>query len=1544
VRTLFQIAVLSVGFLVSALRAGGEDWPTARHDAQRTATTSQRLADQLHLQWVRQLPPLTKAWPDQPKLVFDRAYEPIVVGMTLFVGSSRTDSLLAFDTRTGSEKWSYQFDGPVRFAPAAWEGNLYVACDDGYLHCLAAETGKLRWKFRGGPSDRKLLGNQRLISVWPARGAPAVADGTVYFAAGIWPFMGIFLHALDARTGKVIWTSDGDGSIYIKQPHMAEAFGGVAPQGHLVIAGDKLLVPGGRSVPACYDRRTGKLLYFRLAENGKRGGGSDAAVLGDVWFNGGAAFDRNSGEFLAPFPARHVLGEEVIGYSTGKLTAFAGKSSEVEKTETIDRMGATTAKLKWKTAELRASNKAPMVEAMIEAGSRLYAGSVGKIAAIDLPIVNNQPADPVWEATIEGTPAHLAAADDRLFVVTLEGRIYCFGEQKCEAKVIAHTPTELPGDEAARASARRILDAAGVRDGYCIAWGVGTGKLIGELIRQSRLHVIVIDPDAERVQAFRRRMIAADLYGERVSAVVGDHSTVLPPYLASLMVSEDPGELNETLVRSVFSALRPYGGVACFALSDAKQKEMGRLIEKCRLPGAIVKDGDGLTLLVRNGALPGAADWTHEHADAGNSRASRDSLVKAPLGVLWFGGASHEGILPRHGHGPQPQVIEGRAIVEGVDIMRALDIYTGRVLWETRLPGVGKVYNTLPHQPGANAGGGNYVSLIDGIYVLHGNRCVRLDPATGAVRNEFLLPAPGKTPPDWTYLNVIGDFLVGGANPPRPAPKEAVVFKERLQIWDIADEKVLSSLEGHNEDVLAIAYSPDGELRASAGDDKIIRLWDAAEEKLLASFDKHEDGVLCLAFSADGKSLASGGKDKLIYLWDVETQKLRETLKGHREAVAALAFSADGKTLTASDIDGNVRLWDLPKAKSQANIEGNLEDVTAVALAPAGSFLAAGNSDGVLKLIYTASREARLLEGPKSGIQALAVAPDGKTIAAGYRDRNVRLWDATTGKVAHSLAPHNGPISCLTFAADGTLAAGTEEATVHLWDLSTHKNTTVLKGGAGAIRSVGFAPDGKSLATGSSEKLFKFGPGYRSATKQLFVMDRHTGKVLWKREARDTFRNNAVCLGGGRLYCIDRLSMEELARLKRRGLEPTEPARLLALDLKTGGEVWSTETGVFGTWLGYSEKHDVLVEAGRKTRDSLLDEPKGLRAFQGSSGKELWKDGKPGGPPLLRGDLLIHDTGACDLRTGKPKMRTDPVTGQEVEWRWLRTYGCNAPLAAENLMTFRSGAAGYCDLVNDAGTGNFGGFRASCTNNLVVAGGLIVAPDYTRNCTCSYQNQTSLALVPMPEVESWTKYPLPGLKKSVFGQLYQTTTPEDWDKDPLAVKHLALAFGAPGNRRAEDGRLWLNEYIHSRITLREAPEGESFGFYTRHSSRIVAGSGSRPWTVCSGCRGIARLEIAVKPDPKLEDGVPYTLRLHFADPDNDKPGRRTFDIFQDDRPLVEKLDVAKEAGGRDRGMVREFKRVRINGKLTLRFVPSGESATADTVPILSGLELVREEE
>jgi outer membrane protein assembly factor BamB len=1189
----------------------------------RGVDTAPSLPSTLSLQWMREFPAPRPAWPDQAMMPFDVAYRPVVAGQTVFVASARTDSVTALDLKTGAEKWRFHTDGPVRFAPTVWRDCLFVVSDDGYLYCLDAERGGLRWKFRGGPSDRKILGNERLISTWPARGAPMVADGTVYFAAGIWPFMGIFLHALDARTGAVVWSNSGDGSIYIKQPHQADAFGGVAPQGALVVAGDRLLVPGGRSVPACYDRKTGRLLHFRLADNSKLGGGSEVAAHGNLFVCGSGTFSLPTGNYLGPVGSHAILTDDVLySYSGSECQAHDLRNATFKTTQTIDAKGKKTSRTTWKLRQLGAASLAH-VEALALAGSRLYAARPYEVCALDLPLRGSH-TTVSWRAPIEGRTVHLATAGERLFVATREGRLYCFGDQDRQPQTY---PRPAPGSfhsaDVWTAKVQQLLETTAVRQGVCVVFGAGSGRMVVELARQSKLQLIVVEPDVNRSMALRAELEAAGLFGERVAVLPAHPETLaLPPYLASLMVAEDLDgagiPLTSGFVHRVFTSLRPYGGMACLPLPMAERLRVADVVRTdSSLAQAKTRVAGDWLLLARDGPLPGAGDWTHEHADAANTRVSPDTLVQAPLGLLWFGGPSHHGILPRHGHGPQPQVIDGRCIIEGLDMLRAMDIYTGRRLWETTLPGVGAAYDNAAHQPGANAGGTNYISTPDGIYVAYGEVCLRLDPASGQRLSEFLFPAvPGAGGTlTWSYLNVAGNYLVGGAN---------------------------------------------------------------------------------------------------------------------------------------------------------------------------------------------------------------ALAKDTK---------------------------------------------------------------------------------GRSVAV--------------SASQHLLVMDRHSGQVLWTASARAGFRHNAICVGGNRLYAIDRLSPDHVNRLKRQGKPPTIAPRLVALELATGKELWSRDADIFGTWLSYSARHDVLIESGRVARDTLWDEPTGMRAWRAGSGVALWHHKKYVGPAMIHGDIILKDKSACELLTGAPVLRADPLTGKQVEWTWTRGYGCNTPAASEHLLTFRSGAAGYFDLCHDGGTGNFGGLRSGCTNNLIVAGGLLNIPDYTRNCTCSYQNQTSLALVPMPEAEMWT-FSTP---QTISGPIHR----------------LGIALGAPGNRKAADGTLWL-EYPRAggpsaTVPVRVIPN--KVEWYRRHASQV---EGALPWVSASGVKGANAVVVTLNKERGNDRS--YTVRLHFAEPDRVGPGERLFHVALQRREVLRDFDVARAAGGPNRAVVREFHGVRAGNELMVTLTPAASARIR--LPILSGIEVVAE--
>ena len=139
------------------------------------------------------------------------------------------------------DNWTFIANGPVHFSPVEAGGLAYFTSDDGHLYCVEVASGKLRWKVRGGPSDRKMIDadDRRLISAWPARGAPVVHEGVVYFGAGLFRPTGIYVLAVDAKTGDVKWRKEVGSLIHLMRAVKVEH----VPLGRLRVSGSTLTVP-----------------------------------------------------------------------------------------------------------------------------------------------------------------------------------------------------------------------------------------------------------------------------------------------------------------------------------------------------------------------------------------------------------------------------------------------------------------------------------------------------------------------------------------------------------------------------------------------------------------------------------------------------------------------------------------------------------------------------------------------------------------------------------------------------------------------------------------------------------------------------------------------------------------------------------------------------------------------------------------------------------------------------------------------------------------------------------------------------------------------------------------------------------------------------------------------------------------------------------------------------------------------------------------------------------------------------------------------------
>jgi outer membrane protein assembly factor BamB len=249
-----------------------------------------------------------------------------------------------------------------------------------------------------------------------------------------------------------------------------------------------------------------------------------------------------------------------------------------------------------------------------------------------------------------------------------------------------------------------------------------------------------------------------------------------------------------------------------------------------------------------------------------------------------------------------------------------------------------------------------------------------------------------------------------------------------------------------------------------------------------------------------------------------------------------------------------------------------------------------------------------------------------------------------------------------------------------------------------------------------------------SESTSLFAIDIETKKLLWHYQAKESIRHNAIAIGSGRIHLIDRpVAPDDLLvnAPARRGEQPRVPAKgqptgkLVSLDVRTGKQIWSSDDDVFGTTLAVSEQHDFLIMFYQPTSFKLPSEVGGrIAAIHASDGSRLWdKTVSYRTRPLINGDMIVAHPSALDLVTGEPMSLKIP-----------KSYGCGQLSGSRNLLLYRSGTFGYHDLTRDAGTENYGGIRPGCWINALPVGGLVLVPDASAGCQCSYQNRSWVAL------------------------------------------------------------------------------------------------------------------------------------------------------------------------------------------------------------------------
>jgi len=406
--------------------APAEDWPTYMHDNRRSGLTTETLTlSNLDQGWVYTPPsPPQLAWDgghpwdsyanaiQVPMRDFDTAFFVTAVGDMVYFGSSVTDSVHCYDARTGTQRWFYTTNGPVRYPPSFYEEKLYFASDDGYAYCINAANGSFVWKYSASGDDSRLIGNNgSLIPMWPVRTGTAVMEGKVYFAASLVPWNRSYLCSVDAATGSAVG------------PGLYAVSGGSTPMSAILVSPTKIYLAQGRSYPDVYNRVNGSLHGHVGGKSGD--GGCYVLLTSDAGYAYAHGQDHGTGYRANEYADR------VATYPNGKCMIVSGQTAYVITEQFTVDVSKNDKSIS--NPRLRAINRQNggtlwsvacdnPCYSLIMAGDVLFMGGTNKVSAHA-----NSDGRELWSRPVQGRARGIAAANGRLFVSTDTGRIYMFG-------------------------------------------------------------------------------------------------------------------------------------------------------------------------------------------------------------------------------------------------------------------------------------------------------------------------------------------------------------------------------------------------------------------------------------------------------------------------------------------------------------------------------------------------------------------------------------------------------------------------------------------------------------------------------------------------------------------------------------------------------------------------------------------------------------------------------------------------------------------------------------------------------------------------------------------------------------------------------------------------------------------------------------------------------------------------------------------------------------------------------------------------------------
>ena len=305
-------------------------------------------------------------------------------------------------------------------------------------------------------------------------------------------------------------------------------------------------------------------------------------------------------------------------------------------------------------------------------------------------------------------------------------------------------------------------------------------------------------------------------------------------------------------------------------------------------------------------------------------------------------------------------------------------------------------------------------------------------------------------------------------------------------MWDLETGERLLTLEGHDEAVRSVTFSPNRGRAATVSDDNSLMLWSLETGEPLFILKAGDSDLLDLEITPDGRQAFTISRDGGLLAWDLVDAAEVRSFGQHQDMIYDVAYSPDGSQVLSSSgtsspavpvTDASLRLWDLESGAQLQFMPLPVDVIMQVAVAPDGLRGLSASSDGVVRLWDLESGgEILTLQGHESLVPSLALSPDGSKALSGSVDGTLIYWDLENGEIIHRMYTHPDSNWALAISPDGrTALSDASDLGVILWDLESGEEILRLERAdvVGDTGSTGMAylPDGRSAVVESDGAL-----------------------------------------------------------------------------------------------------------------------------------------------------------------------------------------------------------------------------------------------------------------------------------------------------------------------------------------------------------------------------------------------------------------------------------------------------------------------------------------